>query len=316
MIDDFGIIIACCDQDYYLVKGCCASIRHFLGDVPICLIIDGDFSVDSLKQAYGVQTITPKTVQSDVLRKRSFGWGITKMIAFWESPWEKFLFLDSDTMVWGNVLKYGNFDDFDLIIDKPNYTYSDEAIEEYFFHVQNLEQHFSNFDWRKHRSDYFCTGTYFARRNIFPLEQYIEMLDFVEEYPNVFSFGGEMSFLNLMMFQGADEGKLRLNQVDMQVLGQDFSVEDLKSRFPIRKSGPVVQNDDAYVIHWAGPKPWLFTSKTYSEPMTFFRQQFASLEYGLSGTQAKAWLFLEDQYSLALKYKKKVSKKLKKWFSA
>jgi hypothetical protein len=141
------------------------------------------------------------------------------------------------------------------------------------------------------------------------------MLDFVEEYPNVFSFGGEMSFLNLMMFQDADEGKLRLNQVDMQVLGQDFSVEELKNRFPIRESGPVVQNDDAYVIHWAGPKPWLFTSKTYAEPMTFFRKQFASLEYGISGTQAKAWLFLEDQYSLALKYQKKVRKKLRKWLS-
>ena len=57
MIEDFGIIVACCDQDYFMAKACCASIRNFLGDVPICLITDGTFSVRSLEKTYGIHVI-------------------------------------------------------------------------------------------------------------------------------------------------------------------------------------------------------------------------------------------------------------------
>jgi hypothetical protein len=59
-MEDFGIIIACCDQDYLFAKGCCASIRYFLGDVPICLLIDGTFSVSALEKSYGVRVTFPK----------------------------------------------------------------------------------------------------------------------------------------------------------------------------------------------------------------------------------------------------------------
>ncbi|WP_373537271.1 hypothetical protein [Microcoleus sp.] len=41
------------------------------------------------------------------------------MIAFWESPRLNFLVLDVDIIVWGDVLKFGNFKKFDLIVDQP-----------------------------------------------------------------------------------------------------------------------------------------------------------------------------------------------------
>src|SRR5512136_1148544 len=124
-MEDFGIIVACCASDYLFAKGCCASIRHFLGDVPICLLVDGTFSVADAEKAYGVRVINHNSVTHEVLRRRSFGWGKTKMIGFWESPWEHFLMLDADTIIWGNLLKYANFKDFDLIVDRPRYKYSD-----------------------------------------------------------------------------------------------------------------------------------------------------------------------------------------------
>ncbi|MDJ1175498.1 hypothetical protein [Roseofilum capinflatum] len=316
MIDDFGIIIACCDQDYFLVKGCCASIRYFLGDIPICLIVDGDLSVKSLQNHYGVHVINQQTVKQDILRKRSFGWGITKMVSFWESPWERFLFVDADTIVWGNILKYVNFDDFDMIVDKPLEINSDAAIEKYFFHVSNLEKHFPDFDWQKHRADYFCTGTFFAKRNTFSLQEYINMLDFVEANPDVFSFGGEMSFLNLMIFRAGDRGKIRVGQENMQVIAPDWDIQDLKKRFCITENGPRVQNQDGFVIHWAGPKPLLSTQKTYADPMTFFRRQFAAIDRGYSGKKADFWLSLEDYYSTTIKYKNKMRKKLKNLVSS
>ncbi|MGK7905500.1 MAG: hypothetical protein AB4352_29660 [Hormoscilla sp.] len=311
-MEDFGIIIACCDRDYSLTKGCCASIRYFMGDVPICLLVDGTFSVSSLENIYGVKVINHNNVSHEVLRKRSFGWGITKMISFWYSPWETFLFLDADTILWGNVAKFANFQEYDAIIDKPCYEYSDENISKYFFDIKSVEKHFPDFNWQAHRDQFFCTGTFFARREMFSLEEYIEILDFTEKHPNIFKLG-EMGFLNFMLFKAADEGRIRLGHEDMQVLVADFSKNELKQRFPITERGPVVQNEEAAVIHWAGAKRLLSMYRTYTEPMNFCRRQFLQQEKGYTGKMADVWLAGEDVYSMILKYKKKVHKKLKKF---
>jgi hypothetical protein len=309
---DFGIIVACCYQDYLFAKGCCTSIRHFLGDVPICLIVDGTFSVESLEKAYGVRVINRNTVKNEVLRNRSFGWGKTKMIAFWESPWKHFLVLDADTNVWGNILKYEDFANFDVIIDKPRYEQSDEFVSKFFFEVKEIERHFPDFNWRSYHNDYFCTGTFFATRDIFSLDEYIDILNFTEKYPGVFKYG-EMGFLNFMLFRAADEGRIRLGKAAMQLIVPDFDQEELRKRFPITEAGPVVQNEEALVIHWCGPKPMLATSKAYSAPMSFCRKQFLKDERGYTGAIANFWLRLEDSYSLLNVYKNKIIRRLSQY---
>jgi len=308
-MEDFGIIVACCYQDYLFAKGCCASIRHFLGDVPICLLVDGTFSTSSLEQAYGVRVLNRHKVSNELLRTRSFGWGKTKMIAFWESPWQHFLVLDADTNVWGNVLKYADFKNYAAIIDKPRYGYSDEMVCEFFFEISGLEKYFPDFNWQAHRNDYFCTGTFFGTRGMFSLEEYIDILDFVEKHPGIFKYG-EMGFLNFMLFRAADAGKIRLGQVPMQLIVPDFEREELKKRFPLEEMGPVVQNDEATVIHWCGPKPRLSTSQVYPEPMSFCRRQFVHSERGYMGATADLWLKFEDYYSLLNVYKNKIVRKL------
>lgn len=309
-MEDFGVIVACCDQDYLFAKGCCASIRHFLGDVPICLLIDGTFSVSSLEKAYGVRVINHLNVTNPILKQRSFGWGKTKMIAFWESPWSNFLMLDADTIVWGNILKFANFQDFDVIIDKPCYEYSDETVCEYFFDIPGVEKHFPNFDWQKHRNDYFCTGAFFAKRGIFSLDEYIEILNFNAQHPGLFKYG-EMGFLNFMIFRAVEEGRIRWNKEDWQLLVPDFDQGDLKKRFPVDEKGPAVQGEDATVIHWCGPKPVLSSSKVYSEPMSFCRRKYLLDVEGTTGLAADVSLTVEDIQRELYVFKNKLRRKLK-----
>lgn len=310
-MDDFGIIIACCDQDYHYAKGCCASIRYFLGDVPICLIIDGEFLAKDLQKAYGVQVINHLNVKHQVLRERSFGWGLTKMVAFWESPWSNFLFLDADTIVWGNILKYANFQDFDVIVDRPLYKDSFEEFSRFFFKPQEIEKYFPDFQWQKHFGQYFCTGGFFAKRDIFSLDDYIYMLDFVEQNPDVF-WRGEQGFLNLMIFRDSDAGKIRLGQSSWQVIVPKFRSDELQKRFPIDKNNPVIQADEACIIHWAGPKPTLYNSHVYSEPMNFCRRKFMQEVKGLTGLPAEALLKLEDLERKLNIYQKKLVRKVRK----
>lgn len=309
-MEDFGIIIACCDQDYLFAKGCCASIRYFLGDVPICLLIDGSFSVAPLEKSYGVRVINHDTVSNQFLRQKSFGWGKTKMIAFWESPWSNFMVLDADTIVWGNVLKFANFNDFDFVIDQPTSNYSDADITEYFFDIPGVEKHFSNFNWQQYRHRYFCTGTFFAKRGIFSLDEYIEILDFVARHPGVFKYG-EMGFLNFMIFRAAQEGRARVQNIDSQFLVPDFDQNLLRKRFPVKESGLQVEGDDATVIHWCGPKPTLTTSKVYSEPMNFCRLKCQEDAWGKTGLEAEITLRYEDLQRVFYVYKNKFKKKFR-----
>jgi len=308
---DFGIIIACCYQDYLFAKGCCASIRHFLNDVPICLIVDGTFDTSSLERLYGATVINHNTVKTSALRQRSFGWGLTKMIAFFESPWPHFLFLDADTNVWGNVLQFADFQNYDAILDKPCYTYTDAQICEFFFETSEIEKHFPEFPWQRYRDDYFCTGTFFAKRDLFTLEEYFSILDFHQAHPGIFKYG-EMGFLNFMLFRAFDQGRIKLTSADMQVIAPDFPKDELAKRFPVGHQGPIVQGNDAAVIHWAGPKPRLGTHATYSLPMDFSRRKFLKDDRNLTGPQADSLLRYEDTISLMEVYKNKALKKLRK----
>jgi len=142
MPDDFGVVIACHAGDYFLAKGCCASIRYFLGNVPICLIVDGRLSARRLQELQGVRVITRDSVADATLRGRSFGYGLTKMVAFWLSPWKHFLYLDADTVVWGNVLKFASFDRADMVVDRPRFDYSNDFISANFFDIDGVERHF------------------------------------------------------------------------------------------------------------------------------------------------------------------------------
>ncbi|XZO04212.1 MAG: hypothetical protein ACM65L_11060 [Microcoleus sp.] len=309
-MEDFGIIIACCDQDYLFAKGCCASIRYFLGDVPICLLIDGTFSVSALEKSYGVRVIDRTKVTEDVLKNRSFGWGKTKMIAFWESPWSNFLVLDADTIVWGDVLKFANFQEFDFIIDQPCQENSDADVAKFFFDLGGVEKYFPYFHWQQYRANYFCTGTFFAKRNVFSLEEYVEILDFTQAHPGIFKYG-EMGFLNFMIFRAAQEKRLRVQNVDMQLLMPDFDQNLLKKQFPIAENGPGGDRTAATVIHWCGPKPSLSTSKIYSEPMNFCRRKCQEDVWNRTGLSAEMFLQFEDWQRSIYVYKNKFKKKFR-----
>ncbi len=293
-MNDFGIIVACARHDYRLAKGTCASIRHFLGDVPVCLLTDGDFPVTDLQRAYGVRVLPRSQVRNSELRRRSFGWGLTKMVSFWESPWEHFLFLDADTIVWGDVLKHADFDRYDMMIDRHELTHTEADVNQWFFNVRWMEQRFPHFRWRAHILDYSCTGTFFARRNVFPMEEYLEMLDLSAENPGCF-FPGEMGFLNFMIFRAVDAGKIRLAQRDMQFLVRNYPKEEAQRRFPIGHSGPVCSSDTGKVIHWCGwEKPDSFDRNIYSQPMYFFRRKFLQDSKRMAELVAGCQLQLED----------------------
>jgi len=292
LIKDFGVVIACCYKDYNFAKGCCASVRYFLGEVPICLIIDGTFSTRKLEKTYGVQVIDKNSVRHPELKQRSFGFGLTKMIAFWESPWEKFLFLDADTIVWGNLLNYIDHEQYDLISDFSPEDLTKDTISRFFFDVNLIETSFPDFKWQNHQ--YWVTGSFIAKRGIFKIKEYLELLDFHERNPNVFKLG-EQGILNFMTFQAVQAGEIRLSSQKMQILLRQHTTQDLQNLFPMNSKGPILKSKNSHaVIHWAGAKPFIVNAGLFRAPMDFFRRQFIADAWGVSGILAHTLLIIED----------------------
>ena len=288
---DFGVIVICCNSDYWSAKACCASIRYFMGDIPICLLVDGTFKVDDLKKTYGVHILNRTNISNPVLREKSFGWGLTRMIAFWESPFEYFLILDADTIVWGDMTKYADFDKYDLIIDKPKQSYSCEDINKWFFDTSKICSYFPDFQWQNR--SYVCHAVLFSRKYIWDLNEYIQILDLRAKEPEMF-FYGDMGFINFMMFSGSDKGDFRLDQADIQIIVQDYNQDELKNHFPLENLDNNLTPKETKVIHYAGIKALLSNQNFYIDPMTFFRKKFLKDAYNLNNFFCDLYLKSEE----------------------
>lgn len=291
---DFGVIITCTKDDFIFAKGCCASVKYFMPDVPICILMDGDFSLEGLDTTYDTIVLTKSDIKNDFLRERSFGWGLTKMISFWEGPFEHFLWLDSDTNVWGDIRKQLMYQEYDFIIDIPSYNYSTESINKWFFDIEKMKMHFPSF--KCENNPYVCTGVICSRKGILDIKEYQNILDFIHIYPDVF-FPGEMGFLNYFIFNALQEARINLDRKDIQYIACDFDLDEFKKRFYFKNEKPYV-NGLPTVIHWPGnAKPISansFNHFGYEEPMRYFRKKFLEDSTKITQKQILKTLYEED----------------------
>ena len=249
----FGVIVICTRRDYLFAKGCCASVRYFMGDTPICLLIDGEFDYSELVRTYNCSVITRDTIKNEELKRRSFGWGTTRFIAFWESPFDQFLLIDSDTVVWGDMRVYADkLNTYHIILDQPCYTYKEEDISHWFFKTDIIHKLYPDFNYLPH--PYVCPGILMANKNLFTHEEYMEILDLVDRNPGLF-FPGDMGFINFMIYHLKEQGKLKVANEDIQYLVCDFKPEDMKKTFPCENGKPVLTKAPTVQHYTGGIKP-------------------------------------------------------------
>src|SRR6516165_12746258 len=84
-----------------MVQATLASMSHYGPDVPICLVVDGNFDVSDLKREYDLIVLRVSELSSN-MRNLISGSGRAKLAAMWEGPFEFYVWLDSDAIVWGD----------------------------------------------------------------------------------------------------------------------------------------------------------------------------------------------------------------------
>ena len=85
-----------------MVQATLSSMRHYCPNVPICLTVDGDFDVSDLKEQYDLTVLRVSELPSKQMRKMMCGNYRAKLAALWEGPFEYYVWLDSDAIVWGD----------------------------------------------------------------------------------------------------------------------------------------------------------------------------------------------------------------------
>jgi hypothetical protein len=65
----FGFVTGCHAGDKFMVQATLASMRHYCPEVPICLIVDGNFDVTDLAKEYDLIVLRVCQLPSADMRK-------------------------------------------------------------------------------------------------------------------------------------------------------------------------------------------------------------------------------------------------------
>lgn len=187
-----GVIVVTSPTDVYLAKASCASIRHVMGNIPITLLCDGaNTNTSELERLPNVSRMVAQEVLDEETVQLFSGFWV-KLIALWKSPYERFLLLDADTILWGDIRTYAKLDEFALIAVRRFATLQTvqtvEEIQKYVFDVDVIKK-IEPFDWLG--QPLTPSGAFFARRGAFTREDLLMLrrLDCWKCYDNgIFQF--------------------------------------------------------------------------------------------------------------------------------
>ncbi len=316
-MSSFGIIITTYIGDFYLTKALLASIKMFMPDVPICIIQDGDFSLEDIKKVYRITHVIKKAdVKDEFLRNNCFGSRCTNLVALEESPFEKFLYLDSDLVLWGNILENIDLDKFDFIHNAPHEPYTEKVYKGQYFDYDRIFEHIEYFNWKE--SHFFNAGVFIAKRNVFTKSE-LEDLVMLWKRDKTLMPAEPQGFLNILAFRDKEKQRIRVGEAHLQTVVPVIANSTLEDTFQVQSDLPVIKYNT--IIHWAGIKPLMMNAgKVFLAPELYFRRQHLKNMNSAFRIFGDAYFYYEeyksllDRYhkgSVALYIKRKIASKIK-----
>jgi hypothetical protein len=302
----FGFVTGCHEADKFIVQATLASIRHYFPDVPICLTVDGDFDVSNLEREYDLIVLRVSELPSEEMRKLICGDHRAKLAALWEGPFEFYVWLDSDAIVWGDFTSHVRTDvDFQIFwseISIPRDATEIPAwLPHFYFDPVKLRRFDPDFEWRGNA--YFSSGAFACGRNAIPFDVWDRTECWARQSTGLFAWG-EMGMLNYLVYSMAQRKELKIALSDLQHIAGHHGVDELKQdcvdsdwHFPKTIRRP-------RVAHFCGRKPVLFDRNTYSRPFTIARLEHHRRNHNDLG----AWMAVlnEDRQILGNKVKRRL----------
>jgi hypothetical protein len=255
--DNFGIVTTVCPKDVLFAHATVASIRHYYPEIPICVIVDGNLNDKIFSELYGATTIRSDDKSLGEIGAFCAGSPRSKLIAHWRGPFEYYLYLDSDAILWGDVLSRLDWhgEDFILFACKQTEDAHPSWMSDYYFNVNLLLKYDPVFSWK--RNNYFCAGAYFSKRNIIDIKKWILVESWVSPIEKIFSWTTDQGPLNYLIFSMAQKGEILLGERDIQWLPDMIGYEKTNLKYHCDNLRIPNHIDFPTIIHCAGHKPLL-----------------------------------------------------------
>ncbi|HEY6328536.1 MAG TPA: putative nucleotide-diphospho-sugar transferase [Blastocatellia bacterium] len=270
-MSDFAVFITTYKGDFHLAKLACQSVRHHCGpEVPIVLIKDGGF--DSLQiECVGNISEFDRGKAPAELRNLS-GWGIPKLLAFFQKDHKRFLLLDADTALVSHPFRIST-NDAEFVVDPYEERDRPADFRDWaragIFDLDRISQYDRRFSLDN--VVLFNSGQIYGTAGLLPLKETLAALDQWNRQTGLFS--ADQGILNYLFNKGHQEGWWNLKP-DKFKIGAGYEPE---SRFPglTVSSLRAKRYNERVVIHWAGVKRHRLSELPYA----FVAQEFQSQYY-------------------------------------
>lgn len=233
------IYVAASAHDSRFTRICVASIRYFYPDAPIRLLVGGPLQpglAEELRRLWDVGVAD--------LAAGDYGWGYVKLEALFGPPGERFLVLDSDTVITGPVLEAWADGDGAFLVD-------DEAQSE-------ADAKRLYYDWEAIRAldeaalppqFVFNSGQWFGTAGVLRREDFAPWVEWAMpprlRHPHHF-MPGDQGVLNYVLNRKAREGLPVSRRKIMRWPGHGMPGLDA--------AAVAARRAPALVVHWAGMK--------------------------------------------------------------
>lgn len=274
---NFCVYVATHKGDFHYAKILCASVRYFCGDVPIFLLKDGDFNTDQIKV---LGNIHEYDYARSPVELASFIHSWNKFRVFFDSEFDRFLFLDADIVLVRDILTLP-WPEYDFLADMEIKDLTDPAVRE---SVQRITFDFD----RIHLFDpefivdntflKFCSGHFFARTGIFDLDDIVRIVDHKRNAPEdelVFYPMWDEGMLNYLVNKGVQQNKLTASSAKISL-----PLWEPRESFPGMTVTNVMSktyNGRYYLLHFYTPrKRDIFRNHVYGDLLLAFNDWYYS----------------------------------------
>lgn len=254
------IYIAASAHDARFTRICVASVRSFYPAVPIRLLAGGWLQrglANELHKYWGVEVAQ--------LATRDYGWGFVKLEPLFAAPGERFLILDSDTVMTGPVLEVAAKHAEDFIVDDEDQA-PERAKAIYFDWVRAAEEGSPVWD----PAFLFNTGQWFGKSGILSREDFKGLVEWGLPprvcNPRVFK-NGDQGVLNFVVNEQWRAGKISVARVPL-MRWPGHGMKGLDASAVSRRSCP------SLVVHWAGMKQARQRDMVGAELLAYFEKGY------------------------------------------
>lgn len=261
------VYIAASALDARYTRICVASVRYFYPDIPLRLLVGG-----RLQQGLAEELQRYWNVEVADLPQGDYGWGFVKLEPLFGPPGERFLVLDSDTVLAGPVLNIWLENGAPFLVD-------DEQLSE-------SDTHRLYYDWQKVQAIdsqsrppqfVFNSGQWFGTAGILTRADFAPLLEWGMpprlRHPQYF-MPGEQGILNYVLNQKAILAGLRVERRTI-MRWPVYGMQGLEAEGVARRvAAPLV-------VHWAGIKKARQRDMVGSDLLAYFENEYyAKIRFG------------------------------------